>query len=140
MSYIVPMQKPVCQNCYFRVGRYCGIQETDEFITMAAKTCPLINISDDEIVKTKAYEEKIWVNGINVGDEIIANDFSETGVIVISKWKNEAGDYYFSCLIPSDCTVVEIGVRETTDGSLVKKTGRHCEIVTNFIKEIKTWT
>ena len=39
MSYIVPMPKPVCQNCYFRVGRYCGISDSLE-----PNRCPLIDI------------------------------------------------------------------------------------------------
>ena len=45
MSYIVPMQKPVCQNCYFRVGRYCGIIESTEQIPVKKNRCPLIDIS-----------------------------------------------------------------------------------------------
>ena len=44
MSYIVPMQKPVCQNCYFRVGRYCGIIESTEQIPVDPNRCPLIDI------------------------------------------------------------------------------------------------
>ena len=45
MSYIVPMPKPVCQNCYFRVGRYCGIIESMEQIPVDPNRCPLIGIS-----------------------------------------------------------------------------------------------
>lgn len=44
MSYIVPMQKPVCQNCYFRVGRYCGIIESTEQIPVKKNRCPLVGI------------------------------------------------------------------------------------------------
>lgn len=44
MSYIVPMPKPVCQNCYFRVGRYCGIIESTEQIPVKKNRCPLIEI------------------------------------------------------------------------------------------------
>ena len=44
MSYIVPMNKPVCQNCYFRVGRYCGIIESTEQIPVKKNRCPLIEV------------------------------------------------------------------------------------------------
>ena len=44
MSYIVPMQKPVCQNCYFRVGRYCGIIESTEQVPVKKNRCPLVEI------------------------------------------------------------------------------------------------
>ena len=44
MSYIVPMNKPVCQNCYFRVGRYCGIIESTEQIPVKKNRCPLVGI------------------------------------------------------------------------------------------------
>ena len=44
MSYIVPMNKPVCQNCYFRVGRYCGIIESTEQIPVKKNRCPLVEI------------------------------------------------------------------------------------------------
>lgn len=44
MSYIVPMNKPVCQNCYFRVGKYCGIIESTEQIPVKKNRCPLIEI------------------------------------------------------------------------------------------------
>ena len=52
MSYIVPMQKPVCQNCYFRVGRYCGIIESTEQIPIKNR-CPLIEISDEVAERIK---------------------------------------------------------------------------------------
>ena len=44
MSYIVPMNKPVCQNCYFRVGRYCGIIESMEQTPVDPNRCPLVEI------------------------------------------------------------------------------------------------
>ena len=44
MSYIVPMPKPVCQNCYFRVGRYCGIIESTEQVPVKKNRCPLVEI------------------------------------------------------------------------------------------------
>ena len=44
MSYIVPMPKPVCQNCYFRVGRYCGIIESMERVPVDPNRCPLVPI------------------------------------------------------------------------------------------------
>ena len=49
MSYIVPMQKPVCQNCYFRVGSYCGIIESMERIPVDPNRCPLIPISNEDV-------------------------------------------------------------------------------------------
>lgn len=53
MSYIVPMNKPVCQNCYFRVGRYCGIIESTEQIPVKKNRCPLIPISDEDVERIK---------------------------------------------------------------------------------------
>ena len=53
MSYIVPMNKPVCQNCYFRVGRYCGIIESTEQIPVDPNRCPLIEISDEVAERIK---------------------------------------------------------------------------------------
>ncbi len=53
MSYIVPMPKPVCQNCYFRVGRYCGIIESTEQIPVKKNRCPLIEISDEVAERIK---------------------------------------------------------------------------------------
>ena len=44
MSYIVPMNKPVCHNCYFRVGRYCGIIESMEQTPVDPNRCPLVGI------------------------------------------------------------------------------------------------
>lgn len=52
MSYIVPMNKPVCQNCYFRIGRYCGIIESTEQIPIKNR-CPLIEISDEVAERIK---------------------------------------------------------------------------------------
>ena len=53
MSYIVPMPKPVCQNCYFRVGKYCGIIESTEQIPVKKNRCPLIEISDEDVERIK---------------------------------------------------------------------------------------